>query len=60
MDQRGLTSLASPSFSAQLTTVLSFNTNLKLDPIGALQGDEAVSCVSIGQYWLVLGGTESL
>ena len=49
MDQRGLTSLASPSFSAQLTTVLSFKTNLKLDPIGALQGDEAVSCVSIGK-----------
>ena len=49
MDQRGLTSLASPSFSAQLTTVLSFKTNLILDPISALQGDEAVSCVSIGQ-----------
>ena len=32
----------------------------KLDPFGcALGGDEAVYLDSIGQQWLVLGGTES-
>ena len=53
MDQGGLASLASPSFPTQLKTVLSFKTNLKLDPVGSNVRCEVmkprVHWVSIGQ-----------
>ena len=34
--------------------------DLKLDPVGSSESYEITNWVSVGQQWLVLGGTESV